>query len=370
MQGSVRALAHTGHHRLSVMVTTGQELVFNNGWDRRWSLDRLRLATKGVPMRIRLTLVLVSALVACGGSGGTGPGGDDDGTTPDGDTIDPPKRGFQLQSPDIDVPMGTEITYCWYFRTPNVEMLSIKRWQSHMTAGSHHMIMFMTGNTDVKPPGTVSSQACGGAGAGGSAPIWTYAAQNPDADLALPTDDGGGKPLGQEIAANQAGFLQMHYLNATDNPIKVHVTLNAEAYEASVAYTKTAAYVTYNPDIMIPKDAVGVVASQTCPTPSGAKFWMMSTHAHKQAVKTEVLDQSDTVFMSTDWEHPGAARFDAPTFRTFASDKLTYRCTYNNTSGHDIVDGDSAATNEMCMASGYYFPATGPKFCYGSFVIN
>ena len=59
---------------------------------------------------------------------------------------------------------------------------------------------------------------------------------------------------------------------------------------------------------------------------------MMSTHAHKQAVKTRVLDGADEVFTSTDWEHPGASMFMTPSeFYTFNTGKLTYECTYDNT---------------------------------------
>lgn len=328
-------------------------------------------------MRIGLSLVLATALAACGSDSG-GPGGGDDGggddgtTTPDGGDITPPKRGFQLTSPDIDIPGGTEITYCWYFRTPNTETMAIKRWQSHMTPGSHHVIMFLTGNKDEQPPGTVSDSNCGGAGLSAT---WTYAAQTEEADLQLPEDDGAGKPLGQEIAASTGGYLQMHYLNAKDVPIKVHVTLNAEAHEANVEYTKTAAFVSYNSSISIPKNA-GIggnppkVETASCAPPANSKFWMMSTHAHRHATNTAVKDGTSMVFTSDDWEHPGAKQFAAPTFYTFTN-RVTYECTYKDTGDngtYPIQAGPSAVTDEMCMASGYYFPApNGPKFCLNSF---
>ena len=34
-----------------------------------------------------------------------------------------------------------------------------------------------------------------------------------------------------------------------------------------------------------------------------------------------------------------------------------------------VQTGDSAETDEMCMAVGYFFPATGPIFCLNSFVV-
>jgi hypothetical protein len=317
-------------------------------------------------MRTLLSALLIT-FAACGGSGG---GGGDDDVSPDAnETTPPPDRGFRIVSPDIDIPPSTEITYCYYFRTPNTEPLAIKRWTSNMTPGSHHMIMYVT-STDVQPPGTVSDVDCGIGGAASSQPVWTYATQTPTAEVALPTDDGTGKPLAQDIPANTAGFFQMHYFNATDQVLKAHITLDAEALEANVEYTKTAAYVTFNGNISIPPMTNNVVVSQTCEVPAGVKFWLMSTHAHKQAVKTAVKNNGTSMFESTDWEHPGTAEFMTPdTFYAFGSNQLTYECTYSNPTNRTIQTGDSAVTDEMCMASGYYFPATRPRFCYNNFLV-
>jgi hypothetical protein len=289
-------------------------------------------------------------------------------TSPDDPGGEPPARGFQVASPDVTINPGQEVTYCYYFRTPNTETMVIKKWSSAMTPGSHHMIMYATAG-DAMPPGTMSTANCGGFG-GANVPSWTYAAQTPTAELALPTDDGTGRPLGQEIAPGTPAYFQMHYLNASDAPIQAHVTLNAEAYEAGVPYTKTAAYVTYNADISIAPHAIGDLESMTCGVPANAKFWMMSTHAHQQAVTTTVKDglpaSTAVAFTSTDWEHPGAMMWMAPPFYTFSTNRLTWECTYNNTGPNaawTVKAGPSAVDNEMCMATGYYFPATKPLLC-------
>ena len=73
-------------------------------------------------MRTAFALVLAIALGACGS---TGPGGgDDDDTTtpPDGDVPAIPPD-IKLVSPDISIDPGQEVTYCWYFRTPNTKPL-------------------------------------------------------------------------------------------------------------------------------------------------------------------------------------------------------------------------------------------------------
>jgi len=325
-------------------------------------------------MRTSLVFALVSFVVlgACGGSSKTGDDQPPDADTGNGD-LAPPAYGFQLKSPQIDIMPGQEITYCWYFHTPNTEAMAIKQWQSRMTAGSHHMIMFMTAS-DLMPEGSLSTSACGFSNPNvNNIPIWTYASQNTDTTQALPSDDGSGTPVGQNVNAKQSGFFQMHYLNATDNVIHAHVTLNAEAYAKGTTVTPAGPYITFNTQISIPAASGGnpgtASASGTCTVDPTEKFYIMSTHAHKQAVETFVKDGSTMVFDSTNWEHPGAKTWAATPFFTFAHG-LTYQCNYSNPNAYVIHTGDSAQTDEMCMATGYYFPAPNGKahVCLNSFL--
>jgi hypothetical protein len=314
-------------------------------------------------MRTGFALVLAIVLGACGSDG---TGGDDDTTPPDSPPVDPPD--LVITSPEIEILPGQEITYCWYFRTTNAKPLAIKRWESTMTSGSHHLIMFTT-MSDVQPPGKVSASNCGAGTSLASYPIWTYASQTTDGSLDMPADDGEGKPVALEIAANQAGFLQMHYINRGDASIMAQATVTGYALDEGTAYTKTAAYVTFNDKISIPAMTTGDIEAQTCNVSMASKFWLVTTHAHKQAVRTAVKDgmpmTGTTVFESTDWEHPGETRWNAP-FYSFGTGRLTYECEYNNPTNRTITAGDSAQSDEMCMAAGYFFPATRPVFCYNS----
>ena len=326
---------------------------------------------------LALAFVMLAAAAGCGTDpaigGNNGPDGGNN-TGSDGSVLMPPARGFQVVSPDITIMPGQEITYCYYFKTPNTEAYSIKRWVSKMTPGSHHMILFFTGSL-AQPEGTVSSSNCG-FGSASNIGTWVYAAQNVDADMPLPADDGAGKPVGMDVSPGQPAFIQMHYLNSTDAPIVAHVTLNAEAYDAGVQTTKTFAYVTFNGNISIPPMSMpptaGTIATQTCNIPSTSKVWLMSTHAHKQAIHTEVRDGAtgtNVVFASNDWEHPGAKAWMTAPFYTFSTGKLTYECQYNNPTSNTIKTGDSAATDEMCMATGYIFPATKSTICYNNIIL-
>jgi len=311
-------------------------------------------------MRTTFGLVLAIMLIGACGSDSSSVGDDDGMASPDAGPL-ARAPDLKLVSPDIDIDPGQEVTYCWYFRTTNQKPLAIERWQSTMTPGSHHLILY-TSKDDVLPVGTVTTDCVGqGTGAG----VWTYSAQDAVGELQLPADDGTGKPLAMELRPNQAGFLQMHYNNRTDQVIRAHVEVSAYALADGTPYTKTAAYVTYNGDISIPIGAVNDVETMSCSVPATNKFWLMTTHAHKHAVRTTVKDGATVVFNSTSWEHPGNKLWTGP-FYQFSSGKLTYECAYINTSSRVIKAGQSAQYDEMCMASGYYFPATGPMFCYNN----
>jgi hypothetical protein len=279
----------------------------------------------------------------------------------------PPARGFQIVSPELTINAGQEVTYCYYFKTPNTESFTIDHWVSHMTDGSHHMILFFTPQL-AQPEGTVSADNCS-VFSGGTTNIasWVYSAQTANAELVLPADDGAGKPVGMDVAPGQAAFVQMHYNNTGDEAIVARATINADAYEANVSTTKTFAYVTYDADISIPGGGAPHTESLDCNISPTSKVWLMSTHSHRLTTHTEVRNGATVAFQSDNWEHPGAGTWmDAP-FYSFSSGKLTSECTWSNPGTTDVHQGDSANTEEMCMESGYYFPATKTTICYNGF---
>lgn len=267
---------------------------------------------------------------------------------------------FEVTSKPLTLQPNEERTVCFYFHTPNDEPIEVRKWVSDMTPGSHHMIYF--NNLGSQPAdGTIDD-----CDASNAIPLPMYASQIPHEELVFPLDDGAGQPLAQEVSAGTAGFLQMHYLNTTAEPLTVSVTIQAFAHPDNTKVTHTDLFATYNNDIVIPPMATNLTVSATCDAVTG-RFWSMSTHSHKQATKTAVIDATTMVFDSEDWEHPGMKRFDAPTFFEFASREVTWECTYTNLGDNKdrtIRAGQSARTDEMCMATGYYFPATGPKGCF------
>ena len=313
-----------------------------------------------------LAFVLVTLVIACSPGKPADPA---DAGAGDG----PPAHGFQLVSPSVDISPGGDLTYCYYFHTPNTSDLSIQRWVSHMTAGSQFMIVYLT-STDLQTPGTLSTTNCGMASVVG--PVWLYAATSPDAETTLPADDGQGNAIGQPIAASQSGFIQMHYVNTTSAVIHAHVELDAYAYDDGVPVTPAGPFIAINRRIDLPSGSAtspttGMVNGTCDVLPDNGKiptFFKVTTHTYKQSTHTFVKDVDTTIFDSTSWADPGATRWDAPPFYIFASGQLTYQCEYLNPNNYSIVNGNDAATDEMCMAIGFYFPSPNGAghFCLNS----
>jgi hypothetical protein len=309
---------------------------------------------------------------ACGGSSMTPPGGDDQNTADANPGSNDDGAAIHIVTPDITLQPGDEKTVCYYFDGNNDKDINVKSWKSSLTPGSHHLILYTT-STDQQPPGTLSNDDCGfGTGSIQDTPIWTFASQEPEYELALPTDDGNGKPVGQAVKAHQPAYVQLHYLNSGENVLVAHAELEAFAYDEGTDVTPTAPFITYNNSISIPPGATNHVESETCTNnAAGAKFWQMSSHSHKQSVGTDVRDGDATgamVFQSVDWEHPGTTDWN-PAFYTFGN-QFTWQCTYDNIGDNQtntVVSGPSAATNEMCMAVGWYFPGTQPHGCFDQF---
>jgi hypothetical protein len=287
-----------------------------------------------------------------------GPSAADSGT----ETLAVPASGFQIVTPDYTIGAGDEKFFCYYTTLPATEAVGVTKYQSQLTPGSHHMILYAT-QTNLQPDGTMvecEDGLFGGFGSGGlsSIPVWAYASQTPDGELDMPA----GVAVG--LGAKQPLIVNMHYLNATSAALTVHVTLNIETLPAGTSYVPAASFVTYNTQISIPPHGAQTV-SGTCPVPKGTQFFEMSTHSHSHTKVDTIADGAQTLLTTTDWSQPTVRSWTSP-YYGFASGSLTYQCQYVNDTDSTVVTGNSAQTNEMCMAVGYLFPASTTTFCLNS----
>ncbi len=237
---------------------------------------------------------------------------------------------------------------------------------------SHHFIVFQGGSGVFagasQPNGTIQSCAFG-------AGTWVYATSTPGEVVGMQMPKGVGLPF----SAGTQLILNMHFINTGTTALYPKVKFNI-LFAENIQY-KAGVMVSFNNSIDVPAATAAGPGQQTvkgtCTAPAGSNFFIMSTHTHKHATAAIVTYNSggtseeivhtgpETTYPTdqeqgsgTDWEHPGVAQWLAPSFLTTKlGDSFTYSCAYTNTDSTPVTVGETAASNEMCMAIGYYYPA-------------
>jgi hypothetical protein len=285
-------------------------------------------------------------------------------------------KGLQIAAPDYDandpnasqlvVQPGQEIFLCYYITLAND--IDIGGFRSWMTAGSsHHFILYQLASPQ-QPSGTIN--ACPFAQG-----TWVYGTSTPGEVVGMDMPTGVGLPM----SAGTQVMLNMHFINPGDMTIYPKMKVNI-LFAQDVQY-KAGVVVSFNTHINVPAastDGPGTqTVSGTCQAPVGSQFFQMATHTHKHGTTATIqltqggqtselvhtgpaatypADQAPGTGM--DYQHPGVAVWNAPNYLTLGQgDYFTYSCSYQNDGNTTVVVGQYAATNEMCMMMGYYFPA-------------
>jgi hypothetical protein len=277
-------------------------------------------------MRIDVLLVGVS-LGGCGGEGG-----DRTDLSPIGD---PPEEVTLTMDPFVIEP-GAETFMCQNFANPFAGAdVYIREFESHMTAGSHHLLANYLGNAR-----STGAAPCSGL----ELPAGPFATQTPD--YVYTYQEGVAAPLLGSFGLR----LNSHYLNTGREPLtaQVSVTLRRTPTETVVEEARTG--VSFDASINVPP-------RETVTVTSGVKFreeaellWLMP-HMHMRGthflVKSTDGRTTNVVYETDDWEAP-PHRFDQPVVMP-AMWNLDYSCTFVNTTETTLTFGESALNNEMCV---------------------
>jgi hypothetical protein len=242
--------------------------------------------------------------------------------------------------------------------------IQVGGFQSWMSEGSsHHFILYKGGTAPSDGSCTLGANT------------WIYASSTPGQVITenMPPN------VGLQIASGTQLILNMHFINPGTTTLYPKIKVNL-LFAKNVEY-QAGTMVSFNAQIDVPAATAAGPGTQTvngtCTAPTGAKFFTMSTHTHKHAtaawvdyvhngVSQEIVHTgTDSTYPADqevgsglDWEHPGVGLWVTPNFLTVSSgDSFTYHCSYSNTGSTAVTVGETAASNEMCMAVGYYFPA-------------
>ena len=255
----------------------------------------------------------------------------------------PPDETVTLQSQTFTVPAGQEVFMCQDFANPfGTVDTDVQQWESHMTPGSHHLLLFYKDNatnTDVTP--------CSGLEFSPT----PYGAQQPDAQVVYP--DG----IAALVKGTQGFHLNMHYLNAKQTDIQATVKIVLHKSKAGTVTQRAGLFFFNNVTAIVVKPGEKKTISATCPFPKAVNLLYGVAHMHRRSTNMTATVNGNMLYTTDQWDASPMQRFD-PAVPVAAGAQLTWSSTIDNTDGTDLITfGESALTNEMSIFDGQYYPA-------------
>ena len=312
-----------------------------------------------------------------GGPGGaattaTGPGGSST-STGDFDAGAKITTIARSMSPDTVQP-GKENTQCVTVNLNNPEGAYVRRVRADLSAGSHHMVVYISNKT-VEEPTPKDCQPFNGI-LNGEHPI--FIAQQPQAKLEFPSDE-NGTPVGFEIPPHQMVKIEMHYIDTGKFPLDVMGKVSLDTVPLSTKVVKSDLAFWGTTQINIPANAAGDTGVLYQHALAGTTTFALTTHQHRLGTEMRVWyagSASDPNKMMVadgkSWSDPPLELFatplDFPTNggSTLSTKGLAFQCKWNNTTPSDVVFGEGF-NDEMCFIWQYYYPSQGFQLCVNGF---
>jgi hypothetical protein len=253
----------------------------------------------------------------------------------------PEDRVVTLAMKPFAVPPGVDSYKCQNFANPFGEDVDISAFESSMTLGSHHLLLFF------KPFATDTDvDDCSGLEFTEPSP---YATQLQNDSIVYP--EGTALALNK----NQGFRIQVHYLNPDPKLfLSVNVTLGLHIAKPGAARQRAGQLFVVEDQIHVDPYSEATV-THTCTPPSGLSFLTAFGHMHSHGRTFDAKIGDDAIYHSETWDNPTPAVFSPP-FTAAGDGKLTFSCTYQNNTAQALTFGESAKTDEMCVFVAQVFP--------------
>jgi hypothetical protein len=269
---------------------------------------------------------------------------------------------------DGHVDAASEAFSCVYVRMPTDRgTIAVPSAESHYTPGSHHFLAYRTSYTAI-PDGGDTDHPCTDAEQIENITGSYYEAQTPDARRDLPPG------VAHLFKPGEILLLTAHYLDASASGYDTHVSFQLHTVDPSTIAHEAGSFFFYNWEISVPP-ASQVTVTRTCPIAKDVNLALLWSHMHARGISfTATTDdavtaqQAGDLYDTTTWSEPTPRVFgETPPVVVHGGSTITYSCTYRNTTASTFVQGPSAATNEMCILHGMYWPRldSNTELCLG-----
>jgi hypothetical protein len=257
----------------------------------------------------------------------------------------------ELTLEEFDLAPGGEIYKCQNFQNPFGKDVAILQTQSIMSHGSHHLAVFR-----IAESADAALENCSGL----EFHATVHAAQTPVARSQFP------EGVGAFLAGTEGLRLNAHYFNLSNETIHAQVRVALDAVSVDeVEYTAAQIYLNDSTLNVPPGKGTGGGTMALPAGVSGIKLLSTQSHMHRRGVKFQAtLDDGTSLYEADTWSEPPVKTYDPPLpLRDGAN--ITWRCDYENETANHLNFGESADTNEMCVLTGFYYPAPDGKMIVG-----
>jgi hypothetical protein len=318
--------------------------------------------------RAAIGMVVSLGLAACGSGGGAG--GDDDDDAIDAAPIEADASygdSWSVSWGPYEIPALTEETRCVTKRLGNDTPIKIGKIRNQLAAGSHHLIVYRVGEGEESPDPTPCQPFQDVLKPEAGQPLGIT--QVVDETITLPVG------VAFELEADQLIRLEMHYVNATTEPLMAEATTTVvEIPEADFRDAADFLFVG-NPDIHISPNSAFELPTPFLGMPPElitAKVFALTGHQHQwgTGVTVELGASPEGPFTSIyapedfKWDEPPTV-YHRPSLEIPAGGGFKFDCSYMNLSEDEVGFGESA-DDEMCFFWAYYYPSNGARVCFYS----
>lgn len=303
----------------------------------------------------RHVLLSLLPLLACQPDSGdsTGDGGSSTGGAAELDVrVDIPPadpRYFDIVTPEAVVPAGEERLFCFHIAYAGGDM-AVRNLEPLQGKYGHHAVILST--HEPLPDGTVED----------CTDVKNMLRFDPLVipSLGLPDGHGALIPAGTNIV------VQSHYVNASDQPLRIRDVLRVETMKLADVTTKAAMFTLNTVNFRVPPGESTAVAD--CVAPQDLDLLFIGGHMHEQGKNLEIFfgateDPTQRIYLADPWrveyrdEPPIKKMYDAP-LSLKAGDVIRTRCTWNNETGEEMK-----FPGEMCGSFGYMRGTWTPWTC-------
>lgn len=290
----------------------------------------------------------------------------DESTTdenPDDVLLAPPEAGKGVQfKMTTTVAPSSEGEQCLFFRAP-AEGMNINRDELRFTAGSHHVLMYLTPYQDF-PTKTED-----GRDIDPSAPFdcsdgvtqlfkvnyLVGGSQNSTGGSIVSFPEG----VAMKVPGNAVLVMNAHYINALTTPLEPEIRLNLHTIPDAEVKQEGGLLFWYNPFIKVDASGAGT-ATASCPVAQDITIRNGQSHMHRRGVGYEATlippgGAREQMYANDLWEGVPVKEWNDG-LQVAAGSRIEWTCNYQNPEARTVYQGPRS-TDEMCMWIASYWPA-------------